>query len=69
MGWQAFSPDAESPDVEIRLLQEEAVRGRLVDLRGEPAAGIAVSVVQLSAKTDGEFRGVGVREPSLNLAG
>ncbi len=69
MGWQALNPDAESPDVELRLLQEEAVRGRLVDLRGEPAAGIAVLVVQVAAKTDGEYHGVGIREPAVNIPG
>ena len=67
MGWQSLNPDAESLDVEIRLRQEQAVHGRLVDLRGQPAAGIAVSVVQVATETDGERDGVGRRDPSLNL--
>ncbi len=67
MGWRALDPDAESPEIEIRLRPEQPVHGRLVDLRGQPAAGIAVSVVQLAAKSDGERDGVGIREPSANL--
>jgi RNA polymerase sigma factor (sigma-70 family) len=67
MGWQAINPDAESLDVEIRLRQEEAVHGRLVDVRGQPAAGIAVSVMQLATQTDGERDDVGRRDPSTNL--
>ena len=67
MGWQSLNPDAESPELEIRLRPEQAVHGRLVDLRGQPAAGIAVSVEQLATQTDGERDGVGIREPSVNL--
>ncbi len=67
MGWRQLNPDAESPEVEIRLRPELAVPGRLVDLRGQPAAGIAVSVEQLATQTNGERDGVGIREPAVNL--
>ena len=67
MGWRPLNPDAESPEVEIRLRPEQAVHGRLVDLRGQPAAGIAVSVEQFATQTDGERDGVGIREPSESL--
>jgi RNA polymerase sigma factor (sigma-70 family) len=67
MGWQSLNPDAEAIEVEIRLRPEQPVHGRLVDLRGQPAAGIAVSVVQLAAETDGERSGVGRRDPSVKL--
>jgi RNA polymerase sigma factor (sigma-70 family) len=67
MAWTPLNPDAESPEIEIRLRPEQAVHGRLVDLRGQPAAGLAVSAVHLAAQTDGERDGVGIREPSENL--
>src|SRR5262249_13742363 len=42
--WRAISPDATNPQVDLRLLPEQVVRGRLVDLQGLPAAGVRVPV-------------------------
>jgi RNA polymerase sigma factor (sigma-70 family) len=59
MGWQPLDPDATQFEVEVRLRPEEVVRGRLVDVQGQPAARVAVSVVQLWAQSDFRPSGVG----------
>jgi hypothetical protein len=50
LGMERLDPDAEQAEVEIRLNREEAVRGRLVDLQGQPAAAVKVQVVSLRAR-------------------
>ena len=37
-----LDPDAEQPATEIRLPPEEVIRGRLVDVSGQPAVGVEV---------------------------
>ncbi|SIN70423.1 RNA polymerase sigma factor, sigma-70 family [Singulisphaera sp. GP187] len=37
-----LDPDAEHPAAEIRLRPEQVIRGRLVDVNGQPAAGVEV---------------------------
>jgi RNA polymerase sigma factor (sigma-70 family) len=43
-GCVALRPDAEQPAAEITLRPEQVVRGRLVDVNGQPAAGVAVEL-------------------------
>ncbi len=42
LGWAALDPDAEAPAAEVRLRPEQVIRGKLVDVRGLPAAGVEV---------------------------
>ncbi len=44
LGWAVPDPDAEQIEVEIRLRPEQLIRGKLMDLSGRPAAGVAVGV-------------------------
>ena len=44
VGWVALNPDAEQPAAEIRLQPEQVIRGKLVDVNGQPAAGVEVQV-------------------------
>jgi hypothetical protein len=43
-GCVKLDPDAERPAADIRLLPEQVIRGRLVDVNGQPAAGIEVGL-------------------------
>ncbi len=44
LGWATLNPDAEQPVAEIRLQPEQLIRGKLVDLSGQPAAGVELPV-------------------------
>jgi RNA polymerase sigma factor (sigma-70 family) len=50
LAWQRLDPKAESVEVEMRLPREQIVRGRIVDLQGEPVAGARVQVWELTHK-------------------
>jgi protocatechuate 3,4-dioxygenase beta subunit len=50
LAWTWFHPKAESAEVEFRLPEEQIVRGRLVDLQGEPVVGAKVHVAELTHK-------------------
>jgi RNA polymerase sigma factor (sigma-70 family) len=43
-GWVVLNPDAAEPAAELRLKPEQVIRGRLVDLNGQPAAGVELRV-------------------------
>jgi RNA polymerase sigma factor (sigma-70 family) len=57
LGWKALQPAAAGNDVEIRLWPEQPLRGRLVDLQGNPAAKVTV---HLSYVVDPKARAQGV---------
>ncbi len=44
LGWARLNPDAEQPGVEIRLRPEQPIRGKLVNIQGQPVAGVKVAV-------------------------
>jgi RNA polymerase sigma factor (sigma-70 family) len=56
LGWQRLDPDAEKPAAEVRLAREQAIRGRFVDVQGQPAAGVTV---RASSVRGGESGGIG----------
>ena len=43
-GCVKLNPDAEQPAAEIHLRPEQVIRGRLVDVSGQPAAGVEVQL-------------------------
>jgi RNA polymerase sigma factor (sigma-70 family) len=55
LGWGSFDPDAEAPAVSVRLRPEQVLRGRLIDLEGQPAAGVKLRLdgVRQVSKQDG----------------
>jgi RNA polymerase sigma factor (sigma-70 family) len=50
LGQERIDRNAEQAEVEIRLHREEPVRGRLVDIQGQPVAGVKVHVVSVSSQ-------------------
>jgi RNA polymerase sigma factor (sigma-70 family) len=44
LGWVLLNADAKQPAAEIRLRPEQVIRGKLFDVRGQPAAGVELEV-------------------------
>jgi RNA polymerase sigma factor (sigma-70 family) len=60
LGWQALHPDAEQPQAVVRLYPGQPLRGRLVGLQGEPAAGVKVYLAYVTrpgAREEGDALG------------
>ena len=49
-------PDAEQPTADIRLQPEQVIQGRLVDVSGQPAAGVEIQVHHLGRRLATEAR-------------
>ncbi len=45
LGWAELNADAEQPAAEMHLRPEQVIRGRLVDIKGQPAAGAELQLV------------------------
>jgi RNA polymerase sigma factor (sigma-70 family) len=57
--WTYPDPKAESVDVELRLTEEQIIRGRVVDLQGEPVAGAKIHVTELRHQPPKGQKGMG----------
>ena len=61
LGWAELNPDADQPAAEIRLLPEQTLRVRLVDVTGAPARGVDVQILRIGRRTEGgRFDGVSI---------
>ncbi len=59
LGWAALNPDAEQPAADIKLLPEQPLRVRLVDVTGVPARGAEVRVEGIGRPSNnGLFDGI-----------
>jgi RNA polymerase sigma factor (sigma-70 family) len=58
LGWQKLNADARQPRAALRLLPEEVITGRLIDLQGQPVVGVQVHVDYVGKNANGEFDGV-----------
>jgi RNA polymerase sigma factor (sigma-70 family) len=70
LAWKWIDHKAESVDAEIRLPAEQVIRGRVVDLQGEPVAGGKVHVTEMThkpAKGEKNEGTLGVPEEGLPL--
>jgi protocatechuate 3,4-dioxygenase beta subunit len=63
LAWKGLDAKAESVEAEIRLPAEQVVRGRVVDLQGEPVAGAKVHVTELTHKPAKGQKGQGTLIP------
>jgi RNA polymerase sigma factor (sigma-70 family) len=64
LGWLLLPRDAGKADVAIKLPAEQVIRGRLLDLQGQPAAGVKLHVAEVApaaavGTSSGSSTGVG----------
>ena len=59
MSWTALNPDAAQPTADVRLRPEQIIRGRLVDVNGQPTAGVEVHI-QFYSHGRGESDSIGL---------
>jgi RNA polymerase sigma factor (sigma-70 family) len=57
VNWVDLDPDAEEPTAEIALPPEQVIRGRLFDVQGRPARGVAIAVDSFSRVIRGQLDG------------
>ena len=63
LGWADLNPDADQPRADFRLLPEQVIRIKLVDVSGMPAVGVEVRVQSMGRYNDkGEFDGASLSE-------
>jgi RNA polymerase sigma factor (sigma-70 family) len=48
LSWKALDPNAEQVEADLRLTPVQPIRGRIVGLAGEPAAGVTLHVARVS---------------------
>jgi beta-lactamase regulating signal transducer with metallopeptidase domain/uncharacterized GH25 family protein len=51
VAWRQINLAADKIDAPLELPQEEPIRGRLIDLEGQPAAGVRIAVQSVMART------------------
>ncbi len=66
LGWAELNPDANKPGADIGLRPEQVIRGKLVDLSGQPAAGVELRITSVGRPTNiGTFDGVSLWDGRL----
>jgi RNA polymerase sigma factor (sigma-70 family) len=64
LGGEPINREADKAEVQVRLNLEQAVRGRLINLQGQPAVGVKVHVVALKARVSPKHQlNANFREP------
>jgi RNA polymerase sigma factor (sigma-70 family) len=58
VGWSFVHAKGDHVETEVKLPAEEPLRGRLLDLQGQPAAGVKVYVVKAARQTGKEYTGL-----------
>ena len=67
LGWVQLNADAKEPAAEIRLRPEQVIRGKLIDVHGQPAAGVELQVGSVGRpnvpQAKGGYDGVNMGNP------
>ena len=58
LGWQQLDAQPKPAEVVIPLRQEQVIRGRFVDLQGQPAARVTLNVIFIGKIIGGETKGL-----------
>ena len=71
LAWRRLDPDARTVEASFELEAEQPIRGRLVDIEGQPADGVRMTIAAvMPTATDGKFtNGVGYRNFAAAPAG
>jgi hypothetical protein len=56
LAWKALDPETKEASVELRLTPVQPVRGRIVGIQGEPAAGLKIHVARITRKPEKDER-------------
>ncbi|HET6881031.1 MAG TPA: M56 family metallopeptidase [Pirellulales bacterium] len=57
--WRQLNLDAPQTEAALELPDEEPIRAKLIDLEGQPASGVRVSIVSVIEPSNGDRRGSG----------
>ena len=67
LSWVQLNADAKEPAAEIRLRPEQVIRGKLIDVQGQPAAGVELQVWSVGRpnvpQAKGGYDGVSMGNP------
>ena len=67
LGWVPLNADAKEPAVQIRLRPEQVIRGKLVDVQGQPVAGVELQIWSVGRpnvpQAKGGYDGVSMGNP------
>ncbi|MCI0459820.1 MAG: sigma-70 family RNA polymerase sigma factor, partial [Gemmataceae bacterium] len=66
LGLELLAPDADKADLAVKLPPEQVLRGRLIDLQGQPIANVSIRFMGLTEKRD--VMPVGIIEPVKRVA-
>ena len=58
LGWAALNPDADRPAADLKLVPEQPLRVRFVDVTGVPARGAEIRVESIGRPNNGMFDGL-----------
>jgi RNA polymerase sigma factor (sigma-70 family) len=67
VGWEPVEVKDAPPEAVLRLPEEEPVRGRLLDLQGQPTAGVRVHLLKAAREAGGTLTGVSLFQPADGL--
>jgi hypothetical protein len=68
IAWRELNLDATETEADFELKPEEPIRGKLVDIEGQPAAGVRLSIVSVVERTENELQAERARCSSSDRA-
>ncbi len=60
LAWRRLDPDARDVDISFVLPAEQVIRGRFIDIEGQPAGGVRVSISSVTSRSSTGARNEGI---------